>query len=117
MAAPIAVDRVDPHHPVALHDDVGGAHLLAEINGQRAQPVGEGTIEDRAPNGQGAVAIWPPDPQRTVAAFERPPIGSDDPHPGEGDGPGKVDRLEHPETVENARAFRTQVLATDLRPG
>ena len=117
VAASISVDRVDPHHSVALHDDVGGAHLLAEIHGQGAQPVGEGTIEDRALNGQGAFAIWPPDPQRTVEAFERPPIGPDDPHSGEGDGSGKVDRLEHPETVENARAFRTQVLATDLRPG
>ena len=96
-----------------LHEDVGDAHLLPEVDRERPDALDERLVEQRALDRHRVLAVRAPVADRPVRADEDRPVGRGDPHAGERRRQ-PVHPLQHTQTIENARRLRAQVLAADL---
>jgi hypothetical protein len=88
---------------------------LPQIHRQRARPLDQDAIEDRAPDRETVIAIAPPPPAGGIAPVEHGAVGRGDAHTRERLRARRVHRLEHAQAIEHARALGREVLAADLR--
>src|SRR5204863_3871828 len=111
----IVVDRLDALHATARDDHIGNAHVLGEVDGERAHAVDQDRVERLPRDRHRLFPIRPPRADPTILADERRAVGRGDPHSRQR-APDGVDGFERAETIEQPWHLGAQVLAADLRP-